>query len=80
MSDLTFTYEFNFTNGIFEQSIYDNCDIPDPNNLRQPIIENMVSEILTIFTNVPGLHIFSTFVNYENVKYKITLNNINWKS
>lgn len=73
MSD--FKYEFNFTNGVFEQVIYDKCDIKDNIGGRQIIIENMVLEILTIFKNIPGLHIFSTFVNYDNINYKITLKN-----
>jgi hypothetical protein len=76
MSSLNFDYEFNFTNGIFEQSIYDNCNIQDPIGDRQQIIENKVLEIIAIFNNLPNLNKFSTFVNHDSTRYKITLNNI----
>lgn len=76
MSDLSFVYEFNFSNGLFEQNIYDNCNIVDTIGDRQTYVENKVSEMLNIFQNVPGLNIFSTFLTHNDTKYKITLNNI----
>jgi hypothetical protein len=76
MSNLEFEYEFNFVNGLFEQTIYDNYQIVDTTGTRQTIIENMVDEVLKIFTNVPGLNIFSTFVTVNSVKYKISVKNV----
>lgn len=75
MSD--FSYEFNFINGIFEQNIYDKCDINDNIGNRQIMIEDMVIKMLGILRDIPGLHIFSSFVNYDNIIYKITLKNHN---
>jgi hypothetical protein len=79
MSNLSFVHEFNFTNGIFEKNIYDEFDVKDTIGDRQSIIENIIIEILTLFKNVPGLNIFSTFLNHNNIRYKITLINLKYK-
>lgn len=78
---LTFDYEFNFLNGYFEQSIYDQCTITDTNtdllNNRQSLVESTVNNIMDIFTNIKGLNIFSTFINYNQHVYKITMKRLN---
>jgi hypothetical protein len=75
MSSLDFDYEFIFTSGSFDQVVYDNCTLLD-SGTRQAVVESTISEIQTIFINVPGVREFSTFVNVDNYRYKITVRNI----
>ena len=45
MSSTNFDYEFIFHNGVFEQTIYNQCTIPDTLGNRQAAIEGLVSTI-----------------------------------
>lgn len=75
----TFDYEFNFTSGSFEQEVYDNCTIPDTLGGRQDVIEATIINIQAVFdNNVLNLHKFSTFVEYDNYIYKVTVTNPAW--
>ena len=75
----TFDYEFEFTSGAFEQATYDACTIPDTLGGRQGVIESTVTQVQSIFNNnVLNLHKFSTFVEYDNKHYKVTVTNPAW--
>lgn len=71
-----FDYEFIFPLGVFDQNIYNQCTLPDVNNSRLQGVKDIIIEIKRIFTEIPGLHIFSTFLQQETYRYKITLNNV----
>jgi hypothetical protein len=76
---LSFDYEFIFPTGSFDQTIYNACTIPDTLGRRQSIIESTVTEVQNIFkNNVLNLHKFSTFVEYNNKNYKVTVTNPVW--
>lgn len=73
---LDYDYEFIFPNSIFQQNIYNLCTITlstELNTERQLLIENKVYEIQTVFNNIPGIRIFSTFLETGDKKYKITV-------
>jgi hypothetical protein len=73
---LSFDYEFSFPSGSFNQTIYNACTIQDKLGGRQAIIEGKVVEVQNIFNNnVLNLHRFSTFVEYDNKNYKVTVIN-----
>ena len=78
MSDI-FDYEFMFTSGLFDSSVYNTCTLSDTTGTRLRDVQAVVLEIHNIFTVLPGLHLFSTFLQQNNIRYKITVNNINWK-
>ena len=74
MSELQFNYEFIFSSGSFDQSVYNQCTLPDETGTRLQDIKNTIFEIQAIFINVPGLHVFSTFLQESNYRFKITVN------
>jgi len=76
MSDLIFDYEFIFTSGIFDSTIYNLCILQDTTGTRLDDVKNVILKIKKIFTELPGLHIFSTFLQQNQIRYKITVNNI----
>lgn len=71
-TNLEFDYEFVFDK-MFDVNIYNQCTLPDTNNIRQNIIVDKVSTIRTILNDLPGLHQFSTFTNIDTIRYKITI-------
>lgn len=74
-----FDYEFVFPSGAFNQAVYDECTIPDTLGGRQAVIEGKVDNIVSLFNNdVLNLHRFSTFVDYDDKKYKVTVTNPEW--
>jgi hypothetical protein len=78
MSELQFDYEFIFTSGSFDSTVYNLCTLEDTTGTRLNDVKNVVLEIQRIFTELSGLHIFSTFLQQNQYRYKITVNNINW--
>jgi hypothetical protein len=78
MSELNFDYEFKFTSGSFDSNIYNLCTLPDTVGTRLNDVKNIILKIQRIFIELPGLHIFSTFLQNDQYRYKITVNNINW--
>lgn len=70
---VNFDYIFEFENGIFEQSIYDQCTIPEGPSNRQQQIEEKVNIMLQVFNNIKGLKNFETFIIIDSVTYKICL-------
>jgi hypothetical protein len=78
-----FDYEFMFDNndiidmGRFD-IIYNKCNIEDVSGNRKDIIYNKCVEIMTLLSISPGFRVFSSFINYENKKYKVTIFNIEW--
>jgi len=75
MSTLDFDYEFIFTSGTFDLSVYNLCTLEDTTGTRLNDVTNVVLEIQRIFSQLPGLNIFSTFLVQNQYRYKITLNN-----
>ena len=67
----SFDYEFEFFNKTFDQTIYDQCQIIDP--ARQAIVEAIVDQVIVILNNLIGVNKFSTFVDSDGLKYKITV-------
>jgi hypothetical protein len=73
---LQFDYEFIFSSGAFEQAVYDACNIPDILGGRQAAIEDTVREVQKIFDNkFLNLNKFSTFIEYGNKNYRVTVSN-----
>jgi hypothetical protein len=76
-----FDYEFVFyTNdiNITFDTIYNQCTLEDPSGNRRALIYDKCLEILQILTRTPGIHICSSFVNYNNKRYKVTIHNMKW--
>jgi hypothetical protein len=76
-------YEFYFyTDDITEvgkfDTIYNMCTIEDPFGNRRGLVYDKCLEILEILSITPGIHICSSFVNYNNKRYKVTLYNTKW--
>lgn len=59
-------------------TIYNQCTLEDPSGNRKDLIYNKCLEILQILSITPGIHICSSFVNYENKRYKVTVHNMTW--
>ena len=75
----SFDYEFVFPSGSFDQTVYNECTIPDLVGDRQQVIESTVSQIQNIFNNtVLNLHNFSTFVEHGTNNYKVSVTNPAW--
>lgn len=70
-------YEFYFPNGDFDQTIFDNYSGSNDSQLQTKVIEkvNIIKDILS--SNTTNLHIFSTFLIYNNGQddliFKITV-------
>jgi hypothetical protein len=76
MSTLDFDYEFIFTSGTFDSCVYNLCTLKDTTGNRLNDVKNVILDIQRIFTQLPGLHIFSTFLQQNQYRYKITVNNV----
>jgi len=75
----SFNYEFIFTSGSFDQRVYNACTVPDTLGGRQAVIESTIAEVQNVFNNnVLNLHKFSTFAEYGNKNYKVTVTNPAW--
>jgi hypothetical protein len=59
-------------------TIYNQCTLEDPSGNRKDLIYNKCLEILQILSITPGIHICSSFVNYENKRYKVIVHNMTW--
>jgi hypothetical protein len=76
-----FDYEFVFyTNDINTNfdTIYNQCTLEDLSGNSRTLIYDKCLEILQILTRTPGIHICSSFVNYNNKRYKVTIHNVKW--
>jgi hypothetical protein len=76
-------YEFQFyTNDITDitkfDAIYNQCTIEDPSGNRRALIYDKCLQILQILSMISGIHIFASFVSYNNKQYKITIHNMSW--
>ena len=79
--NIIFDYEFVFyTNdiNITFDTIYNQCTLEDPSGNRRALIYDKCLEILQVLTRTPGIHICSSFVNYNIKRYKVTIHNISW--
>jgi hypothetical protein len=78
-SDYEFTF---FTDDVLDitkfNTIYDQCTLEDPSGTRRTLIYNKCLEILQVLIITPGIHVFSSFVQVDNKKYKITVRNTVW--
>jgi hypothetical protein len=76
-----YLFEF-YTNDITDldkfNTIYNTCTLEDPTGNRKALIYNKSLEILEILSRTPGIHICSSFVNYNNKRYKVTVHNMSW--
>jgi hypothetical protein len=75
-----FDYEFYFnTDDITDvdkfNTIYNECNLEDPTGNRRSLIYDKCLEILQILARTPGIRVCSSFVNYDNKKYKVTVYN-----
>jgi hypothetical protein len=77
--DYAFTF---FTEDITDinkfDTIYNMCTIEDPSGNRRALIYDKCLQILQILSITAGIHMFATFVIYDNIHYKITVHNMNW--
>lgn len=72
MSQFDFSYEFYFTND-FDANIILQSDAPDKSQGFQDLINGKVQEMKIVLSLHSGVHKFSTFLEENAVKYKITL-------
>jgi len=76
MSGVEFDYEFIFNKDTFDVNVYNACTIPDVTGGRQNVIEQQLNVMSHILSNsLPNLKVFSSFIDYNDYKYKITVNN-----
>jgi hypothetical protein len=78
-----YDYEFIFfTDDITDINkfdiIYNECTLEDPFGNRRGVIYDKCLQILQILSITQGIHIFSSFVTYNNKQYKITIHNKTW--
>lgn len=76
-------YEFMFyTDEVLDitkfNTIYDKCTLEDPSGTRRTLIYNKCLEILQVLTITAGIHVFSSFVTVDNIKYRVTVHNTVW--
>lgn len=72
MSQFDFSYEFYFTND-FDANIILQSDAPDKSQNFQDLINGKVQEMKIVLSLHGGVHKFSTFLEHNEIKYKITL-------
>lgn len=72
MSQFDFSYEFYFT-GDFDANIILQSDAPDKSQGFQDLINSKVQEIKIVLDLHNGVRKFSTFLEENSVKYKVTL-------
>lgn len=72
MSQFDFSYEFYFTND-FDANIILQSDAPDKSQGFQDLINSKVQEMKIVLGLHGGVHKFSTFLEENAIKYKITL-------
>jgi hypothetical protein len=76
-----YLFEF-YTNDITDldkfNTIYNQCTLEDPSGNRKVLIYNKYLEILQILSKTPGIRTCSSFVNYNNKRYKVTVHNMSW--
>lgn len=70
IDDITDINKFN--------TIYDKCTLADPSGNRRTLIYNKCLEIIQILTITPGIRVFSSFVDINDIKYKVTVSNTVW--
>ena len=69
-----FDYEFIFPTGAFDQTIYNACTIPDNLGTRQVAIQELIVTIQALFNNnALNLHKFSSFIDNDIYRYKVTV-------
>lgn len=82
-TDFDFAYEFYFyENDITDlakfDTIYNQCALPDPSGTRKSLIYNKCLEYLTILSIKNGIHVLSSFIDVDNIRYKLTVHNVVW--
>ncbi len=75
MSQFDFEYEFYFTND-FDANIILQSAAPDKSQTFQDLINSKVQEMKIVLGLHGGVHKFSTFIEDNLVKYKITLEHL----
>ena len=72
MSQFDFDYELIFTND-FDSNIISQSDVPDKSHSFQNAVNDEIQKIKTVLGLHGGVHKLSTFLDYDSLKYKITL-------
>lgn len=89
MSNFDFDYEFEICNCSFPQGdpqctsghcdpfddTYALCTLPDPSSTRYAIIFQKIQELLAIVQQISHLRGFSSFVEIDGRKYKVSIIN-----
>jgi len=75
---INWDYEFYFyTNDITDidkfNAIYNMCTLEDLSGNRRALVYDKCLEILKILAMTSGIRICSSFVNYNNKRYKVTI-------
>ena len=71
---MSYNYDFELTFvQNYDSNIILNASIPDKDIDFQNIVKNTIESILNIFTLYQGVHKMSSFIEYNQTKYKITL-------
>lgn len=69
MSSFDFDYEIKFTNA-FDASL---INVPDKDDTLIGLIGEECAKLQSVMALYAGVKVMSTFVDYQNKKYKITL-------
>lgn len=75
MSQFDFDYEFYFAND-FDANVILQSDAPDKSQTFQDLISSKVQEMKIVLDLHTGVHKFSTFLEENLVKYKVTLEHL----
>ena len=69
---LNFDYELQFINN-YNVDIINNSTVPDKSTTFQNLIQSVVDNIISILNLYGGIKTMSTFTEYQNKQYKITV-------
>ena len=72
MSDFSYNYLLMFMND-FDESVIDSSDIPDKSSEFKLFVQEKYNNLLYVLTIQPGVKEASTFLEYNNLRYKITV-------
>jgi hypothetical protein len=69
-----YAYEYIF-NGDFDQTVFDQGPVQDSE--LSILVSNCANMIASILKYNDGINCFSSFVSYNNVNYRVTVNKLN---
>lgn len=76
MTDV-FNYDYELTFGAtFDETIIDNSNLPDKSTEFKTVAHDEYNKIDTVLSLHNGVKLLSTFIEHNNIKYKITVDRV----